>query len=60
MITPGLLEYFSKKTPSENQSYLDNGTDLALGQVYMLHDGTAFGDGCDTLKGVQWAIELTS
>ena len=50
---------------SENQSFLDEGVtglqcDLGVlgSQITRLYDGTIFG-GCDTLKGVPWAVEKT-
>ena len=51
---------------SENQSFLDEGaTGLqcdfgVLGsQITRLYDGTIFGGGCNTLKGVLWAVKKT-
>ena len=52
---------------SENQSFLDEGAtglrcDLGVlgSQITRLYDGTIFGGGgCDTLKGVSWAVEKT-
>ena len=50
---------------SENQSFLDEGAmglqcDLGVlgSQITRLYDGTIFG-GCDTLKGVSWAVKKT-
>ena len=66
MATPEPFEYFGQNwVSSENQSILDEGAtglrcDLGVlgSQITRLHDGTIFG-GCDTLKGVPWAIEKT-
>ena len=66
MATPGPFEYFGQNwVSSENQSFLDEGVmglqcDLGVlgSQITRLYDGTILG-GCNTLKGVLWAIEKT-
>ena len=67
-MTPRPFEYFGQNwVSSENQSFLDEGVtglrcDLGgvlVCQITRLYDGTIFGGGCDTLKGVPWAIEKT-
>ena len=52
---------------SENQSFLDEGAisgqqglGVLGGQMTRLHDGTIFGGGCDTLKGVPGAVKKKS
>ena len=67
MTTPGPFEYFGQNwVSSENQSFLDKGAmglrcDLGVlsSQITRLYDGTIFGGGYDTLKGVLWAVEKT-
>ena len=67
LTTPGPFEYFGQNwVSSENQSFLDEGAmglwcDLGVlsSQITRLYDGTIFGGGCDTLKGVLWAVKKT-
>ena len=65
-MTPGPFKYFGQNwVSSENQSFLDEGaTGLqcnlgVLGsQITRLYDGTIWGGGgCNTLKGVSWAVK---
>ena len=61
------FEYFCQNwVPSENQSFLNEGVTSGqpslgggglVGQMTRVYEGTIFLGGCDTLKGVLWAVK---